>query len=62
METNRAAIPKAYDAVQKGLVTSVKNQNCHNCQRSCSSCAAHATISVIETCFKKKTGVFGEFY
>ena len=85
METNRAAkkkIPKAYDAVQQGLVTPVKRQgSCGDkpfydtgclvfrtphfitkISLSLGSCTAFATVSVIETCFKKKTGVLGELY
>lgn len=55
MKTNRAATPAAYDSVEKGYVSDVKNQ------KQCGSCVAFANMAAIETCFKKKTGVFGDY-
>jgi len=51
----RNALPESYNAVEQGLVSPVKDQ------KNCGSCAAFATMSCIETCFKKATGVFGDY-
>jgi len=52
---NRASVPDSYSSVDRGYVSPVKNQ------RSCGSCVAFATMNTVETCFKKLTGVFGDY-
>merc|ERR1712045_551717 len=52
---NRASLPASYDSVSLGHVSPVKNQG------SCGSCVAFATLGVVETCFKKTVGVFGDY-
>merc|ERR1711973_639237 len=51
----RSSVPASYSSVEKGLVSPVK------AQRSCGSCAAFSSVAAIETCFKKKVGVFGDY-
>jgi hypothetical protein len=45
-------IPSSLNA---GLVSPVKNQY------DCGSCVAFASMAAVETCFKKRTGVFGDY-
>jgi len=52
---SRGSAPASYNAVEKGFVSPVKNQ------KRCGSCAAFATIACVETCYKKVTGVFGDY-
>jgi|ERR1711915_415395 len=52
---SRAAVPDYYNAVEEGIVSSVKQQG------HCGACVAFASMSLIETCFKKITGVFGDY-
>merc|ERR550539_272208 len=52
---SRDAVPASYSSVDQGYVSPIKNQ------RQCGSCVAFASGAVIETCFKKKVGVFGDY-
>jgi len=52
---NRNTPPQSYNAVAEGIVSPIKYQE------SCGSCAAFAAMGCIETCFKKVTGVFGDY-
>ena len=54
-ETTRSDVPVSYNSVSLGLVSSVKNQG------KCGSCADFATMALVETCFKKKVGVFEDY-
>merc|ERR1712168_136609 len=51
----RASVPESYSSVDEGLVSPVKNQ------KQCGSCVAFATMNCVETCYKKITGVFGDY-
>lgn len=31
------------------------------CQKQCGSCVAFSNMALVETCFKKVTGVFGDY-
>jgi len=52
---SRQSIPASYNSVSLGHVSPVKSQG------SCGSCAAFATMGLVETCFKKVLGVFGDY-
>ena len=52
---SRASVPYSVDSIKKGDVSPVKNQ------LSCGSCVAFANMALIETCFKKKAGIFGDY-
>merc|ERR1719391_1005737 len=52
---SRSALPESYNAVTEGLVSPIKDQG------YCGSCVAFATVALIETCFKKVTGKFGDY-
>merc|ERR1719233_1986187 len=52
---SRAAIPSSYSSVDLGLVSPVKSQ------KNCGSCVAFSNMAMVETCFKKVTGVFGDY-
>ena len=52
---SRTTVPESYDSVSLGNVSPVKNQ------RSCGSCVAFATIGILETCFKRTVGIFGDY-
>ena len=52
---NRASAPASYSSVDLGYVSPVKNQ------KQCGSCVAFSNMALVETCFKKVTGVFGDY-
>jgi len=52
---SRSNVPESYNAVTEGLVSPIRSQG------SCGSCVAFATVALIETCFKKVTGKFGDY-
>merc|ERR1719192_2080353 len=52
---SRAAVPSSYSSVDLGLVSPVKSQ------KNCGSCVAFSNMAMVETCFKKVTGVFGDY-
>ena len=51
----RADVAPSFSSVQNGNVSPVKNQH------QCGSCAAFSNMALVEICFKKLTGVFGDY-
>jgi len=52
---SKAPVPSSYSSVALGLVSQVKSQ------KRCGSCVAFSSMAAIETCFKKVSGVFGDY-
>merc|ERR1712024_412398 len=52
---SRSSVPASYNSVTLGNVSPVKSQG------SCGSCVAFATMGLVETCFKKAVGTFGDY-
>jgi len=52
---SRSAVPASYNSVDLGLVSPVKDQ------KQCGSCVAFSNMALVETCFKKVTGKFGDY-
>ena len=50
-----SSLPASYDSVSQGHVSPVKSQG------GCGSSVAFATVALLETCFKKAIGMFGDY-
>ena len=54
-ESVMSSLPASYDSVSLQYVSPVKNQG------ECGSSVAFATVALLETCFKKTVGEFGDY-
>ena len=60
---DRTCLPSSYNSVSRGFISPAKNQRIPDDPREygCGSCVAFATLALVETCFKKKVGKFGDY-
>ena len=52
---SRQEVPSYYNSISKGHVSPVRKQG------GCGSCVAFSTMALVETCFKKIVGKFGDY-